>query len=166
MQINLGCGGIKLPGFINIDSNSDFYPDLVIDDYKDLSYFKDSSVDFIYICHTLSNLSMEDSKESLKECYRILKPGGILDVIVPDFDKISRTYLSGFEDIGVAERWILSGGHRKQLFTESKLISLLEDVGYSRIQPFDLNGYPWLVVSDTRNPVPDPYHSAVRAYKV
>ena len=43
----------------------------------------DNSVDLIYCSHTLEHLDKKSSHKFLKECYRILKKGGVLRVALP-----------------------------------------------------------------------------------
>ena len=44
---------------------------------------QDDSVSLIYCSHTLEHLHYESSTRLLRECYRILKPGGVLRVALP-----------------------------------------------------------------------------------
>ena len=54
MDLNLGCGDKKLPGFVNVDlfGNPDIKHDLNIAPYP----FKDNSVDYIISEHCLEHL--------------------------------------------------------------------------------------------------------------
>lgn len=45
-------------------------------DMRDLSRFNDETFDFIY--HPISNCFIDDVEKLWKECYRVLKPGGVL----------------------------------------------------------------------------------------
>lgn len=53
-----------------------------------------SSIDIIYSSHTLEHLNKEDGMNFLKECYRILKPGGFLRIVLPDLKPIIDKYLN------------------------------------------------------------------------
>jgi len=55
----------------------------------------DNSVDIIYSSHCLEHLKREDGLNLLKECSRILKSGGIIRIVVPDFRYIVDNYLEG-----------------------------------------------------------------------
>jgi predicted SAM-dependent methyltransferase len=46
--------------------------------------FPDNSVDFIYSSHFLEHFQTSEIKSILKECYRILKPGGKISACIPD----------------------------------------------------------------------------------
>jgi predicted SAM-dependent methyltransferase len=52
--------------------------------------FDDNTFDFIFSEHFFEHLFMNEAFELLKECYRILKPHGVLRIVVPDADL--RTY--------------------------------------------------------------------------
>ena len=46
--------------------------------------FEDSSVEVIFSSHFIEHLTFEEGLNFLKECYRVLRPGGILRIICPD----------------------------------------------------------------------------------
>jgi len=91
-KLHLGCGNKHIPGYIHID-----VADYSHIDYKrsihDLPMFADDSVDYIYCCHALEYFDRTMGCLALKEWYRILKPGGILRLAVPDFEAIVNIYL-------------------------------------------------------------------------
>ena len=53
-----------------------------------------SSVDIVYSSHTLEHLNKNDGMNFLNECYRILKPGGCLRIVIPDLKPIIDKYLN------------------------------------------------------------------------
>jgi predicted SAM-dependent methyltransferase len=57
-----------------------------------LSFIPDSSIDLIYNCHVLEHFKRRDVRRVLQEWHRVLKPGGILRVSVPDFAKLCEVY--------------------------------------------------------------------------
>lgn len=58
----------------------------------------DETVDFIYSSHFIEHLSCTDAIKLLKECYRVLKRGGWIRIIVPDLQVITNKYLKGETD--------------------------------------------------------------------
>ncbi len=64
--------------------------------------FPDSTFDFVYHSHVLEHFSKSDGRKFLKECFRVLKPGGVLRVVIPDLEVIAKLYLKLLDD-GVAD---------------------------------------------------------------
>jgi SAM-dependent methyltransferase len=56
--------------------------------------FADQSVDAVYFSHVLEHLHLDEGRRLLAECYRILKPDGIIRVLVPDTEYFLNNYLS------------------------------------------------------------------------
>lgn len=83
MKLNLGCGDKKIKGFTNVDSNKEFDPDILCDLSKYPWPFKDGEVDFVLLEMLLEHVS--DTTSVIKEVHRILKPGGIVKIIVPHY---------------------------------------------------------------------------------
>lgn len=55
----------------------------------------DNSVDLCYLGQMLEHLNFKfESPQFLKECYRMLKPGGIIRITTPDFDLLLKAYLN------------------------------------------------------------------------
>ncbi|MDJ0795457.1 MAG: methyltransferase domain-containing protein [Calothrix sp. MO_167.B12] len=48
----------------------------------------------VYASHVLEHLSLEDFRLALSNTYKILKPDGILRIVVPDLEAITSSYLS------------------------------------------------------------------------
>jgi predicted SAM-dependent methyltransferase len=62
--------------------------------------FGEQIFDFAYHSHVLEHFSKKDGENFLQECNRVLKPGGILRIAIPDLEKIVRQYIN-FLDIGL-----------------------------------------------------------------
>jgi predicted SAM-dependent methyltransferase len=70
--------------------------------------WSDSSVDVVYSSHTLEHMTRQQGEEFLKQSYRVLKPGGIIRIVIPDLLSIVNRYIEGellaenfVEDLGV-----------------------------------------------------------------
>lgn len=82
-KLNIGCGPDKKDGYINIDYDSTFNPDIVRDIEKGLP-FDDNSVDEIFCSHVLEHV--KDLIFVMNEFWRVLKSGGKLFILVPPYD--------------------------------------------------------------------------------
>lgn len=87
-KLNVSCGFEHLEGYINIDSDPRVRPDILRNIEQGLP-FDDNSVDEIFSKHTLEHISPDKIHWVMAEIYRVLKPNGILKVIVP----INKGYL-------------------------------------------------------------------------
>lgn len=96
--LNVGCGGNRLPEpFINIDSlKSQFAEDSR--EYQQLSGeenyidcdltkgipYPDNSVDGVLASHFLEHLDLQEAWKFVAECYRVIKPEGVMVASVPN----------------------------------------------------------------------------------
>ena len=81
LKLNLSCANKTLKGYLNIDIR-DCGQEMVWD-IRDGLPFPDSSVEEVFISHTLEHLDDDDSIETLREMLRVLKPKGKAIVRVP-----------------------------------------------------------------------------------
>lgn len=117
VKINLGCGSQILNGWINVDYSLgakmvkiplfnllnrklnifsvEWDDRIFLHDLRKPFPWKDSSADVIYSSHTLEHFAREDGLKFIKECFRILKPEGIVRILVPDLAANISHYLSG-----------------------------------------------------------------------
>jgi predicted SAM-dependent methyltransferase len=85
IKLDIGCGKSKQPGFIGVDSIAFEGVDKVMDVRKVPWDYADNSVDEIHTSHFVEHLTREEWVPFFNEAYRVLKPKGILRVIVPHF---------------------------------------------------------------------------------
>jgi len=83
---NLGSGSNYLPGFVNVEGNLFLRKDLWLDIRFGLP-FRPRTVDAIYLCHVLEHFDFSTGQKILKECGRVLRPGGGLRIVVPSLEK-------------------------------------------------------------------------------
>lgn len=58
--------------------------------------FSSNSVEVLYTSHVLEHFPRWKAQEIVKETFRVLKPGGLIRVIVPDLEVLCRRYLLTF----------------------------------------------------------------------
>ncbi len=61
--------------------------------------FPDLTFDAVYHCHVLEHIDREFAPVFLRECFRVLKPAGILRAVVPDLEHLARVYLDTVERV-------------------------------------------------------------------
>jgi len=54
--------------------------------------FGEETFDVLYHSHLLEHIDREDAPDFVVECYRVLKPGGVIRVVVPDLEKWANAY--------------------------------------------------------------------------
>jgi len=97
--LDIGCGKAK------IHSNAmgvDVYPfkDVaIVTDATDLWMFKKNELDFIVSSHTLEH--MPDTKKTLLEWKRVIKPGGIIGIVVPDGEETPKCLSSSYHKVNL-----------------------------------------------------------------
>jgi len=92
VRLHLGAGGVNFNGWINIDYSFRVKPDVALNLTRPLP-LKDNCAAFIYTEDFLEHLDYEDGRALLRECYRLLAPGGVLRVLTPDLNIVARQYL-------------------------------------------------------------------------
>ena len=94
--LNVGCGRRYHRDWVNLDLES-FDPAVICHDLTGGIPFEESSFEAVYHSHVLEHLSPEQGQELIGECFRVLKPGGVLRVVVPDLERIAQLYLNMHE---------------------------------------------------------------------
>jgi SAM-dependent methyltransferase len=54
--------------------------------------YADGAVDVVYHSHVLEHLDRDIAQRFLKECARVLRPGGIIRIVVPDLERAVQCY--------------------------------------------------------------------------
>lgn len=131
----------------------------------------DHSVEILYTCHMMEHLDQEEVRLFLKEAHRVLKPGGIIRVVVPDLRILIDRYLdSGNADELIAGTFLavpkpktlsqkllhLLNGHRNHhwIYDSASMSALLQSCGFSDVRilkpgetiipnPGELNLFDW-----------------------
>jgi predicted SAM-dependent methyltransferase len=161
IKLNLGSfRDMFYDGWVNIDildlndwaTKSQAYAFKQHDVTKGLPY-DDNSVDIIMSNHMLEHLTRQEGDNLMRECYRVLKPDGIIRINTPDGRQLTQEYLDGkimqyrYINVGVenakddAEAYheLLMAGH-KTIYDETSLTKLFERAGFKNIKrcsPFE-----------------------------
>jgi len=90
--VNLGCGARYHPDWINFDIEPQG-PGVIRADLSKGIPFPGSTADIVYHAAVLEHIRRADAPAFLAECLRILRPGGVLRIGVPDLEEIATLYL-------------------------------------------------------------------------
>jgi SAM-dependent methyltransferase len=143
-RLNWGCGRQPAPGWINSDVKAGPGVDISCDVREGLP-LDGSSLDYIASIHALPELPYPDIEPALTELQRVLKPGGVLRLSLPDLEKAIRAYLE--RDVGyflipdddvrslggkmiVQLTWY---GYSRSMYTFDFIEELLYRVGFRRV---------------------------------
>lgn len=94
--LNLGCGTRYRDGWINIDIEP-AGPGVIRHDLSRGIPLAGESCSVVYHSHLLEHLRREDAIAFLRECRRVLEPGGVIRIATPDLERICRDYLAAVE---------------------------------------------------------------------
>jgi predicted SAM-dependent methyltransferase len=116
--VNLGCGQTRPHGWINTDSslnswlqNLPLFHKVVAQLFQSVNYdsnasymdlrhswrFSNNSVDVVYASHVFEHLNSSTAVLFLNEAYRVLKPGGIIRLVVPDLHQLAKNYIDEYK---------------------------------------------------------------------
>lgn len=151
MKLHLGCGKRYIPGFIHIDAIGYSHVDHVAT-IDNLFFIEDSTVGLIYNCHVLEHFKRQNLDNVLREWHRVLRPGGILRISVPDFSQLCEIY----NKYGDLEQIIGPLFGRQDFFYNihynvfdfSTLRKKLLDNGFTNIQRYDWRNTEHAAIDD------------------
>lgn len=158
-KLQVGTGPNPLPGWLNTDLFPDTYPE-----HRDKIFFLDATkpfpldgmtFDYIFAEHQIEHVVETEARAMLRECFRVLRPGGRIRIATPDLAAILGLYEDPLDE---RERhyidWVMtkflpkirSGNPRcyviNQMFTAHKhrfiydhetLMAILTDVGFVEV---------------------------------
>jgi SAM-dependent methyltransferase len=96
--INIGCGRVWHPDWINLDHRPTA-PEIRPFDIRKPLPFGEGVADAVYASHVLEHLERDEARRLLRNCRRILRPGGLLRVVVPDLEDLCRFYLERLQAV-------------------------------------------------------------------
>lgn len=96
-MLNVGCGDRYHPDWVNLDMNPSA-PKIIQYDIRKKLPFANHTFDCVYHSHVLEHLTRKDGDALIQECRRVLKPGGIIRIAVPNLEAIAYSYLQALHD--------------------------------------------------------------------
>lgn len=143
-RLNWGCGTEPQPGWINSDIKEDPTVDISCDILDGLP-LAEGSIDYVVSIHALPELRYPHLVPALMELRRVLAPGGVLRLALPDLDRAIRAYNDGERNYflipdedarGLGSKLVtqmLWYGYSRSLFTHDFVVELLERAGFRQI---------------------------------
>jgi len=152
MKLNLGCGKLHREGYVGIDFNKENGAE-VIHDLKDKLPYEDNTIDEIYASHIIEHFWWETIPTVLKDWYRVLKKGGVVDIWTVDFDKLIYHFMNHqpqhFKKTMVGINWRLfatnrfEGDAHHSMFNARYLGLLLSEAGFTKISRIPDKEFPF-----------------------
>lgn len=102
--------------------------------------FPDDTFEAVYASHLLEHLEPEVAERCLQEIRRVLRPGGVLRLAVPDLDEVVAGYDPADPDGFLAGLYDAHSGRRSRtslhrwMYNDKSLETLLRRVGFDDVQ--------------------------------
>lgn len=90
--LNIGCGNRYHKDWINVDFHSTG-ENVISHNLLNGIPFENERFSIVYHSHVIEHFSKEDAPKFIAECYRVLKPNGIIRIAFPDFEQIVKQYI-------------------------------------------------------------------------
>lgn len=123
-------------------------PEVVADLAGGLPMFEEGNFDEVRLDHVLEHMPLEANALALAAVFRVLKPGGVADIAVPDMDAVCQAWVDGRFTKDELQQWIYGeelkhhepGDSHRFGFWEDRLRGLLEEIGFTVSEPLSPGG--------------------------
>lgn len=128
--LNLGGGGNCLAGCltVDIDPRADAYVDIT----KKLP-FPDCSINAIFCEEAIEHIDLKLGLQLLRECFRILKPGGIIRLTTPDLTYFANRVTQSLNCCDQINEVFYGHGHC-YLYTQEALQFYCQEIGFTNLK--------------------------------
>lgn len=93
LRLHLGCSDVYLEGWLNVDMADPRHRlDLSWDLRRGIP-LPDGRADAIFAEHLFEHIGLDGGLSLMRECRRVLAPGGVVRITVPDLERYARSYL-------------------------------------------------------------------------
>jgi predicted SAM-dependent methyltransferase len=93
VRLHLACGSRPFPEWINIDVIPSTPGPQVLFDLRKPLPLPDNTADLIYSEDFIEHLELADGRHLLRECYRVLRPGGMMRLLTPNLRVLAIQYV-------------------------------------------------------------------------
>lgn len=128
--VNLGGGGNCLTECLtcDIDPRADTYVSMT----KRLP-FDDQELNGVFLEESIEHVNKNDAIKMIEECFRVLKPSGVIRLSTPSLDQTARSLLLGNVSCDYINTLFYDHGHR-YLYTVNELCTLFVKIGFVNIR--------------------------------
>jgi len=154
IKLEIGAGAKKgKNGWVTLDMHEGCDIDW---DLRNGIPFSDNSISKIYSSHLFEHLTFSEASGLMKECLRVLKPGGVFSVCVPNAKLYVDAYVKDDKDFWASNSRFMPAyngttkmdylnyiaymdGHHKYMFDEENLLAVLTKNGFrnAKTRSFD-----------------------------
>lgn len=135
VKIDIGCGSPdqKKKGYIGLDANPDYKPDMLVDCSKGIP-LETRTVDYVWSDNSLEHFP--NPHYVLAECNRVLKYGGVIELKLPNTQYLPIQCAGFFGDVlkmwnwWMNSKWKTGRSQHYTLWTKEVLRLQLEDNGF------------------------------------
>jgi len=148
-KLHLACGPNIVDGWDNLDILNN--KGIIRHDLRKPLPYKDGSVDLIFHEHFIEHLTKLEAEAFLRDCYRVLKPGGAMRIGWPDLKRLLNAYMLRskkyiqyvepyLEDHRYPHNWdesfsdLLFGWEHRYAYTAKHLTKVLESAGFQTVK--------------------------------
>lgn len=154
--INIGCGSLPLPGWVNLDAARGDKIDIVWDLRGGLPFPAESCA-AIFGEHVIEHIPKAGAELLLRECHRVLQPRGVVRLSTPDAGKFLRAYVNDREflsdprfpdsadtSMDRVNMMMREYGQHLWVYDAESLILLLRKAGFSSVaeQQYGVSTHP------------------------
>lgn len=115
----------------------------------DLSQVPNGAVDYVFASNLLEHLTLGQAGRVVDECFRVLKPGGMLQLMQPNFRACGPRYFDDYTHVTIWTDVSLNDFVRARGFSDCRMVG--------RFMPFSLKGslpvVPFLIRAYLRSPI-------------
>lgn len=115
-RLHIGCGGNILPGWLNTDQFAPG-PDVVHLNATKSFPFGEATFKYVLSEHMIEHISHQDARSMLRECARVMQPGGVIRIGTPDVSRYVEMYQGKGDGVSrkaltyLIDDWIAAGFH-------------------------------------------------------
>jgi predicted SAM-dependent methyltransferase len=147
IRVNIGSGPFRHEKWVNLDCRLTFRKDTLVCDLRRKWPLRSNSVRFIFSEHVFEHFGYPDEiGHILTECRRVLLPGGVLRIIVPNLERYLHAYIENDiafltqaggdagSKVAVINQVMRENGFHKYCYDYEAMKKLLQETGFSDVQ--------------------------------